>query len=403
MSQRPLDIALYGATGFTGRLAARYLADHAPTLRWGLAGRDADKLVKIRDSLGPEFADRPLLIADSSRPETLHELAAQARVLITTAGPYMRYGSPVVAACVEQGTDYVDITGETPWVREMIDQHHERAKEKGLRIVPLCGFDSIPSDLGAYLAVQALRAQGQATRWARGYVTMKGGAGGGTVASALNLAETGQVKLLGKPLLLNPKERQDPAEKARSRDQREARYDPRIGAWTAPFFMETVNSRVVRRSNALFAAEGLGYGEQFTYGECTRAGSRWQAMTLTAGMAVSVALMSQGWGRALVSKLMPAPGAGPSEQIRAEGFTRMHMLAEGEGGAKVAIRIEERADPGFGFTTKCLCEAALALATQREALPDRAGLLTPATAFGEVLAERLRAAGVRIEQMEAQF
>jgi short subunit dehydrogenase-like uncharacterized protein len=393
-STQHYDLVLYGATGFTGRQTARYVARRAPKgLRWAIAGRNAARL----DALARELEPTGVLVADSSAPSLVDAMVATTRVLLTTAGPYAKYGTPVLAACARAGVDYVDITGETPWVRRMIDEHHLAATDSGARIVPFCGYDSVPSDIGTLLAVDALRARGEATRLVSASFAGRGGLNGGTLDSALTMAESGQTRLLADPLLLNPAHRRSADEAARSRDLRSVRYDADRDVWLAPFVMAAVNTRVVRRSNALLADRDRAYGAAFTYREAMELRTRWQAIAATLAIGAFEQATRRAVTRSLLRRFGPAPGQGPSERSMDSGFFRTRLVAEGEGGQRLMVTMQGDGDPGNRITVTILCEAALLLATDRAALPDSGGgILTPATALGLPLARRLEAAGFTI-------
>lgn len=395
MSSRDYDLLLYGATGFTGRQTARYLRDHGGDLRWAIAGRNRGKLEQLRDQLGGAPA---VEVADAGDRQAVMQMVAKARVVITTAGPYALYGDNLVDACVEHRAHYADITGETAWVRQVIDRAHDRAAASGTRLVPFAGYDSVPSDLGTWVAVRALQERGQACRWVRGYFSGKGGINGGTVASALHMFSSGAQERMNDPVLLNPPEHRDA--QGVPPDQRSAHYDRAIGRWTAPFFMEMVNTRVVRRSAALMQQYGTPYGDDFAYRESMLVGGPLTSSALALGSRLGTVVLQRSWGRKLVERVAPKPGEGPSQQQRDSGFVKVVLIGEGDGGARVRVTMIEQGDPGNRMTIKCLGETGLALATDQAELPggaERGGVLTPATALGDVLVRRLRAAGVRIE------
>ena len=255
-AKRPFDVILYGASGFVGRQTVAYFAKHAGQLNWALAGRSRAKLEAVRAACGSGAARAAIVEADADDDVALGALAAQASVVLSTAGPFALYGSALVAACVAHGTHYVDITGETPWARGLIDHHHAQAAKKGARIIPFCGFDSVPSDLGAWLVAQALRLQhGEACVSVKACFSLKGGVNGGTLASMFNAMNTGQTKLLADPFLLNPEGRR-PQDASPHADPVSAHRDADFNAWVGPFFMGPINTRVVRRSAALLSGRG---------------------------------------------------------------------------------------------------------------------------------------------------
>ena len=403
MTARRFDVTLYGATGFVGRQTARYFAaqGQGQDLRWAVAGRSAAKLEALR---AEHIEAAPgVLVADAGDAAALDALAAQSRVVLSTAGPFARYGSELVAACVRHGTHYVDITGETPWVREMIDRHHAEAARRGTRIVPGCGFDSVPSDLGAWLVARALHAQhGERCARVKACFSMRGGLNGGTAASLFNTLDEGVQAQLDDPFLLNP-EGTAPVNAAAHRDPLGALRDADFDCWLAPFVMGPINTRVVRRSAALLAARGP-YAPGFHYQEYTRigrgAGAALAATALAVGMAAGRTALAVEPLRRVAQRFAPAPGEGPSERTMDSGSFRCELIGVGERGSVQRGRIAGRGDPGNRATMVFVCESALALARDAGKLPGGArfgGVLTPSTAFGAVLAGRLRAAGMTIE------
>ena len=397
MTDRSLDIVLFGATGFTGRLVAEYLANHAPAdVRIALAGRNTQKLESIRAGLPERAKSWPLVVADSADATSLARLAEQSKVVCTTVGPYAKYGLPLVEACAKEGTHYCDLTGEPQFMRESIDRHHETAKASGARIVHTCGFDSIPSDLGVLMLFEALGRLARAT-----YVVeiLKGGASGGTIASALNgldeaKADRTKRRALTDPYALSADRALEP-KLGDERDLSTFRFDDFVGQWIAPFIMASVNTRVVRRSNSLL---GHAWGKKFRYAEVMgmKRGPRaaFKAATFTAGLGLFMASLLFGPTRKLVEARLPKPGEGPSEETRKSGFLRVRVFGESESGVRKTALIEGKGDPGYQLTSVLLGESALCLARDQAKLPKVAGVLTPATAMGRVLMDRLVAAGV---------
>jgi short subunit dehydrogenase-like uncharacterized protein len=398
---RPFDVVLYGASGFVGRQTVAYFAKHPDVqssgLRWALAGRSARKLEAVRADCGAFEAG--IVVADAQDAAALDALARNAKVVLSTAGPFALYGSELVAACVRHGTHYVDITGETPWAKGLIDRHHADAQNKGARIIPFCGFDSIPSDFSALLANQTMWARhGEKCAAVKVAFSIRGGFNGGTLASLFNILATGQDKALADPFLLNP-EGTRPARPQDHADPRGPRHDADFSAWLGPFFMAAINTRVVRRSAAL-----LGYAPDFSYQEYLRLGrgpaAAVSASLLSAGSLASNAALRWSPVRRLAEKYAPPPGAGPSEASMDGGSFRCRWIGTSAGGQQVHGSISDQGDPGNRATTKMVCESALALALQLEQLPGGAGhggLLTPASGLGDVLVQRLRAAGMRLE------
>ena len=394
--QRAHDVVLYGATGFTGRQSARYFREHAPNqLRWAIAGRNVEKLRQLHASLelGSQVA---ILVADSADQPALDAIAASCHVLLTTAGPFARYGDGVVRACVTHGTHYVDITGETAWVRRMIDTWHDQAAAQGTRIVPFCGFDSIPSDLGVWMMAQWFRAQGhgEVKNVRASFKLGGGGLNGGTLASGLHAGESGDQATLGDVLLLNPTHRRTSAEAKRSRDWRVVEFDDTLQTYLTPFVMAPVNTRVVRRSNALLADDAQPYGESFTYTECMETSRRGAAYGTLYAMGALQGLLTRKTGRALLRRFGPAPGAGPTEEQMDRGWFRLRLVAEAEDGTRALGVVTGQGDAGNRSTVRMLCESAITLAVAGDALPGgvgAGGVLTPATGIGAPLLKRLRA------------
>lgn len=398
MAERRLyDVVLYGASGFVGRQTVAYFARHGAGLRWALAGRSRDKLEAVRRAAGPGAAQAGVLVADGADPAGLAALAAHTRVVLSTAGPFALYGSALVAACVAHRTHYVDITGETPWVRGLIDRHHTQAQAEGTRIIPCCGFDSVPSDLGAWLLVQHFAQQGRTCAAVKAAFSLRGGFNGGTLASALNLLDSGQDAALADPWLLNPACSR-PAPHPDDADPVAPHRDGDFQAWVGPFFMGPVNTRVVRRSAAL-----LGYGPDFRYQEYLRFGAGAAAALLSAGvsagMSASQSALKLAPVRALARRLAPAPGEGPSEDRMNRGGFRCELVGVDTQGTVARARVAASGDPGNRATTVMVCEAALALALDAPRLPcgsSGGGVLTPASGLGDVLVQRLRQAGMTL-------
>ncbi len=399
MSQREFDVVLMGASGFTGRLVAQYLDAHAPQgTRVALAGRNAQKLEAVRAGLGERGKAWPVVTVDSADAAALDALVARTTVVCTTVGPYALHGLPLVGACARAGTHCTDLTGEVPFMRDSADAWHAEAQRTGARIVHACGFDSIPSEMGAWLLHRHLGALRRVT-----YVveSARGGFSGGTAASLLNVLDEAKNnpsrrRLLMDPYSLSPNRAAEP-DLGDERDLTTFRWDGFVGGWIAPFIMATVNTRVVRRSNALL---GYAYGRQFRYAEVTgmRRGVRGavKAAGLTAGLGVLAGGLLFGPTRALLQKALPAPGEGPDEQTRRNGHLRLRVWGEAEDGRRASVRITGQGDPGYQLTALMLSQASLGLALDGARLPERAGVLTPASALGDVLVDRLRAAGMSL-------
>ena len=410
---RPFDIVLFGATGFTGKLVAEYLVRHyADTdLRFALAGRDRSKLEAVRFALAktnPKAAGLVILVGDSADRASLDAITAQASVICTTVGPYAKYGAALVASCVAHGTDYCDLTGEVHFIRRMIDAHQADAERSGARIVHCCGFDSIPSDLGTLMLVDAMRERHGTKLDAVHFFAgeSRGGVSGGTAASMMALMEeVGRDRevrrIVGDPYALMPAGPDGKRERgADGSDQLGVRFDDSVGMWTGPFVMAAINTRVVRRSNALL---GYGYGRDFRYSEVmsTGKGARGLALAsvMTAGIGAFVAAAQLRPLRALLARtVLPAPGEGPSPEARERGYFVVRLVGEGRAKDGTAVvlrgRVEGKGDPGYAATARMLGESAVCLALDGAALDSPGGIRTPASTMGTRLTDRLRAAGM---------
>ncbi len=400
---REFEIVVWGATGFTGRLVAEYFietygADGA--FRWALGGRNRGKLEAVRDDLGPAASQVPLVVGDNDDDSFLAELVSRTKVVCTTVGPYARYGSKLVAACVESGTHYCDLTGELQWIRRMIDQHSATAEKSGARIVHSCGFDCIPSDIGAFFLHQEMRkTHGVACRHIKYRVKgFRGGMSGGTVASMFEMmAEAGRDKrirtLLADPYGLNPEgERNGPD----GPDRIKPSYDDDFESWTGPFVMAALNTRVVRRSNALM---DYSYGRDFGYDEAVLTGGGPAGLAKAAGVAagLSGSMIAGAIGpvRKVLGRFVPQPGEGPSKELRESGYFDIELLAvhPQDRDKNLRARVYGDRDPGYGSTAKMLGESAACLAL--DDLVVGGGFWTTAAATGEPLLGRLNAnAGV---------
>lgn len=395
---RELDLIVFGATGFTGRLVAEYVQRTAArdNLRWAIAGRSRDKLA----ALG---LDVPIIVAEALEPGAMRELAERTGVVCTTAGPFARYGSALVAACADTGTHYCDLTGEVPWMRRMIDAHHTRARATGARIVHSCGFDSIPSDLGVWATQQEfIRRFGIPARKVTAlYGEQSGGFSGGTVASALDTmreasADRAIRSLLDNPYALDP----DPGmARPPAPDEHGVGWEPHLKLFTTPFIMAQVNTRVVRRAHAL---AGAPWGADFRYREVMSTPGNLGGAVLAAGIAGGSAAiafaMTRPALRAQIGKRAPQPGDGPSAEARQRGHWKLRLVAEGPAGANLVYVVSDRADPGYGSTATMLGEAALCLALDPLTTPG--GVQTPSVAMAQPLLDRLRRAGLVFELVE---
>ncbi len=376
--QRPYDVIAFGATGFTGKLVAQYLAACEESFRWAIAGRSAERLAAVKAELGLDDGVG-VLRADSGDPGSLAAMAGQSRVVLTTVGPFQKYGEPLAAACVEAGTDYVDITGEPEFVNGLLERHHEAAREKGVRLVSCCGFDSIPHDLGAYMMVQEL--PDDASVVLEGFVSASGKLSGGTWQSAVNAMGRARQQLR------RPKRAPGDGRKVRGLRTR-ARYEKAVNGWVAP--MPTIDPQVVLRSARALPA----YGQAFRYGHYVRVGSfaKLAALGITVGSVFGLAQL--GPTRRMLLKLRQS-GEGPNAEERARSKFRVTFVGTADG--RRVVGEASGGDPGYGETSKMVAESALCLALDRDRLPEQFGVVTTAVAMGDRLLERLRGAGLRFE------
>jgi short subunit dehydrogenase-like uncharacterized protein len=403
--ERELDVVLFGATSFVGRLTAEYLARAAPPqTRIGLAGRSQQRLQALQASIGEPATQWPLFVADSGDAQALEKIALTTSVLATTVGPYRQYGLGVAEACARAGTHYADLTGEVLFMRETIDRFDAVARESGARIVHSCGFDSIPSDLGVLALHEAAAVDGAGELEDTTLVVraMKGGASGGTVASLKGTIDDARrnrqlARVLLDPYALSPDREAEPNLGAEG-DMRTISNDRDLGMWIGPFIMGTINTRVVRRSNAL---QDWAYGRRFRYREVMGFGSgplaAMQAGAVAGGVGALAAGLAISPSRMVLDRVLPSPGEGPSESQRRNGFFRIEVRTRTSTGARYLCRVAQQGDPGYLATSVMFGESSLCLAHDGERLPARAGVLTPATAMGDALTERLRAAGQTLE------
>jgi short subunit dehydrogenase-like uncharacterized protein len=409
-SPREFDIVLYGASGFVGKLTAEYLARAGGDARIALAGRSTERLLAVRKTLGDSAQSWPILAADAASPSSLNEMAARTQVVVTTVGPYSRYGMPLVAACAAAGTDYADLTGEAMFIRESIDLYHKQAADTGARIVHCCGFDSIPSDLSVYALYRAARDDGAGELGDTNFVmrSFSGGVSGGTVASMVDVMQATSSdpdlrRELADPYTLSTDRGAEP-EVGPQPDlpwRRGRQIAPELaGHWTTGFVMASINTRVVRRSNAL---QDWSYGRRFRYSEHMSLGSSSLA-PVTSAVASGVGKATFALGsryfrllpRRLVDRVVPKPGTGPSPEARERGYYRIETYTTTTSGARYVARMEQQGDPGYKATSVLLGECGLALALDRDKLSDLHGVLTPAAAMGDALLARFGAAGVSL-------
>jgi short subunit dehydrogenase-like uncharacterized protein len=391
--EKNLDIVVYGATGFTGKLCAKYLSENSVDLNWAIAGRNKEKLEELKKELS---LDVDIFIAESNDEKALDNITKNTKVVLSTAGPFHRYSSNLVKSCVKNSSDYVDITGEFFWIREMIDLHHEEASSKGVRIIPACGYDSIPSDLGTFFSSTKIK---EPIKRIESFHAGQGGVSGGTTETGFSMGDLKLGKKMNDPFVLNPEKSVSNEQKLLSSDSVGIKKNSLIESWTGPFIMAVSNTRVVRRSAALLELNQEGYGVNFTYQEHAfykkfRTALLVTFVTLLFGLILSTPI------RKLVRPLLPKPGEGPSEETMENGFFDSFFTAELDNGEKKLFRVHGKGDPGYKVTSKFVCESALTLVKDREKLPggnEYGGVLTPASGLGQPLIDRLSSNGVHFE------
>ncbi|CAB3969518.1 saccharopine dehydrogenase [Burkholderia cenocepacia] len=412
MTRPTHDLVVFGATSFVGQILARYLAEYlsgsGETLRWAIAGRSEAKLRQVRDTLGAAGQSVPIIVADAADEAQLRALCAQTRVVVSTVGPYALYGEPLVRVCAETGTDYCDLTGETQWIKRMIDRYEPAARQSGARIVHCCGFDSVPSDMGVFFLQQQARQRWgvPAAQVKMRVKTLKGGASGGTVASVINVVREAAADPALRRELLDPYSLcpQGHGFTMRQHAVRSAAFDRDFDAWIAPFVMAAINERVVHRSNAL---AGNAYGSRFTYDEAVMTGTglkgRLTAVTMVAGLGAFMAGVVIKPVRSLMERfLLPKPGEGPSAAAQLAGRYDLRFFGRTDDGKTLRVKVTGDRDPGYGSTGKMLGQAAISLAL--DCVDDGVktgrggGFWTPATMFDARYIERLgRHAGLRFD------
>lgn len=389
---REFDIIIWGASGFTGRLVAEYLFKQYGTsgnLKWAMAGRNQEKLENVRASIADTSV--PIVVSDSSDEASIKQMVLRTKVICTTVGPYAIYGSKLVAACVENKTHYCDLAGEVQWMRQMIDKFQEAAQANGVKIVHSCGFDSIPSDMGVYFIQREAKAQkGQrAKKISMRVAAMKGGLSGGTYASLSKVMEQAQqdksiYKVLTNPYGLNPTDQQEGEDRP---DLMSVVFDKTSQSYVGPFIMAGINTKVVRRSNAL---SNYSYGKDFRYDEATLSGKGFKGKMRGILAAIPLMFMTakpKSVLKSIANKLLPKPGEGPNKEQRENGFYNLRFYVTLEDGSSAMGKVTGDKDPGYGSTSKMLGETAVCLAVDE--LPKISGVLTPSVAMGDALLQRL--------------
>jgi len=419
-SLKPYDLVVLGATGYTGKIVVEYLVrtyGAFPTdFKWAISGRNSPKLCEIINEMcvfDEKANELPFIVTDVLDEKSVADLVSKTKVIISTAGPFQKYGSLVVKACVEGGIGYCDITGEVFWVNENVEKYHEQAQETGAKIVHCCGFDSIPSDIGVFVLAEQMKKKFGASMTEVTCLVMelKGSASGGTLASVVGQVEqvwrmnSKERKEKTNLYLLNPKDkRPTPGELGWDSSDGGFGFNKEIGTWTAPFIMAAVNAKIVRRSNALL---GNLYGAPFKYQEVFSTGKGMvgllRALLLTIGIGLFAVLLFFPITRYFVQLFFPKPGQGPTREERDNGYFQIILVGKGKAantGQEVTLQVEFssfQGDAGYKQTAKMLAESGLCLALEHASLPERAGVLTPATALGKTLVSRLKAGNMIIQ------
>ena len=393
--RKKYKIVVFGATGFTGELCAKFMSERYSDVPIAIAGRNKEKLEKIKKKHGLTF---PIIVADAFDVDALNKMCGDTEVVLSTAGPYHKYGSDLLEACIKNNCHYVDITGESFWIKDMIEKHHLDAAKKGLRIINACGFDSAPSDLGVFYAVNQVVGDVKSVQC---FQAWKGEASGGTMETMFSsmdakLARGG----LGK-FSLNPKNSVTENQKKKTNDKIKVQKIPHLGGWTGPFVMALPNTRVVRRSAALSKSVGKYYGDDFVYSEGAYYSKKGAAKKVTF-MTLALGLIIVSPLRKLLRGFFRKPGEGPSQQAMDSGFFKSRFLVETQEGFR-AFSMSSSGDPGYKMTSRMACESALCLAIENpKDLPggsELGGLLTPSIGLGNVLVKRLKNIGVSFEEI----
>jgi len=387
---KDLDLVVYGASGFTGQLCVKYLSNLNTDIRWAIAGRNEGKLTQILKGLS---LDKEIIVADSDDDDALDRLTQRTKVVLSTAGPFHRYGSKLVAACVKNSSHYVDITGENFWVRGLIDKHHDEASAKGIRVIPSCGYDSIPSDLGVYFCYQNIN---EPIKRIESFHSARGGLSGGTIESMFALVDLKLDKKMFTSFLLNPEGTYTEKQKRQSRSKPGVKKIEKLNGWSAPFIMAAANTRVVRRSAGLFQLQGRTYGNDFVYREFAFFKSKFSAYLMLIALVLFKLILFSPL-RKIFRSFLKKPGQGPSRELQESGWFNCRFIAETETGETKVFSIRGQGDPGYKVTSLFVVEAALCLIKDRDKLPGGekfGGVLTSATGLGDALIQRLRKAGI---------
>lgn len=400
---KEFDIIIWGATGFTGRLVAEYIYINysSEKLSWAIAGRDKKKLINVRDKIADE--NIPIIIADSFDEMSLTKMTQKTKVICSTVGPYSKYGSLLVKSCIKTNTHYCDLAGEAQWIRKIVDTYHQEAKNKKIRIVNSCGFDSIPSDIGVYFIHKNLPDVNiKLDNISMRLSGFKGSLSGGTYASMNNIITEASKdshvrKILTNPYGLNPEGQRTGPDK---RDLNKVKYDEDSKSWIAPFMMAGINTKIVRRSNAL---SNYSYGKNFTYDESVMTGDGFKGRTKAIMSVLPLFFLTAKPGsllKRIINYFTPKPGQGPNENERENGYFSMRFYIRYNDKSRALVRVTGDRDPGYGSTSKMLAESAICLS--KDSLKDTYGVITPSIAMGDQILDRLQAkAGLTFKFIES--
>ena len=385
---REYQIILYGATGFTGRLCAEYLKNNYPEIKWAIAGRDRQKLEALKNSLDLKCE---IFLASGEDKESIDKFVSKTKVVLSTAGPFARYSNLVVKSCVENRTHYTDITGENHWVKDLIDEYHEKASEEGTRIIPSCGYDSIPSDMGVFYSVQQM---GKPVKKITVYHSGQGGVSGGTTETMFTIGPLPKEKR--DPFLLNPQNSVSESQRNFSKDGFEIQKIENTDSYSGIGLMSFANTRVVRRSSALYDADQNSYGSDFIFKELGSYPSKKSARIASFGLILAFLVISTPL-RYLIRRFLPMPGDGPDKETRENGWFKGLFKVEAEDGEIKYFQIYGDGDPGYKATAQMVCESAITLAISDELVVG--GVLTSAYGLGNPLLDRLINSGIKFEEV----
>ena len=389
---RNFQLIIFGATGFTGQIATKYIDHHYPNLKWAIAGRNKDKLEDLANLCKNNKPD--IVIGESDNKAELCHIASITKVVLSFAGPFNKYSNLLVECCLSEGAHYLDITGENIWVKDLIDRHHEAAEKNGVKIVPSCGYDSIPSDIGSFFSQRSLDKKILSIDC---YQSGGGGVSGGTIESAFSMMEYKTKNKLGHTFLLNPKNSYSNIQREKSKDKFSIKKIKYFNTWSAPFVMAPANTRVVRRSAALFDMMQNGYGEQFVYNEFMELKKYTSALIVSASLVVLGLIISLPFRR-IFRPLFTKPCNGPSKKTQDNGWFKSKFIIKTEDNKTYISKMYGKGDPGYKSTARFACESAMTIIENEDELDYKGGgVLTTATALGDCLVKRLSDKGVTFE------